>query len=368
MPSPHWLAAQAMASARRRILTEMRPSAGNNAVSGKGGGLHNRAPAGGAEAQEETGHRAVGRRALLTRGGVVVAGVVGAGVAGAAAAAPASATTGQPIVQGASNDAGADPAAATEITATNNTVPTPTVVLTNPGSRVVNAVAEATPPLRLTQSPVANPSSAGAGGDMVATSDGNLWFTIAIPNVAPFPVTVHTDATSNSFVPLAAPQRILDTRTTAGRANVLDPSGKFDSTGRLLAGKTIHIDLTTLVFFGDAVTSNLTVTTPAAGGFLTLWSGAGSRPGTSSINFATGQTIANLTVSGLAEFPATNPTVTDTIAIFARVTTHVILDVAGFAVGNIGQVNPAFAAPTMSRSARAQRARQALAKLRAQKG
>jgi hypothetical protein len=410
-----------MAPARRRILTEMRPAAGNDGVSGKGDDLHNRAPVGGAEAPtiqislvgvrplvqtrqahrevgdvkrrtpevtsdpaghaspvtpgtlgtespEETGDRAVGRRALLTRGGVVVAGVVGAGVAGAAIAAPASATTGQPIVQGASNDAGTDPAATTEILATNNTAPTPSLTLTNPGSRVVNTLTEGTPPLRLTQSAAPNPSSAGAGGDMVATSDGNLWFTHAPPSVTPFPATVHTDANSNSFVPLAAPQRILDTRTSAGRANVLDPSGKFDSAGRLLAGMTIHIDLTTLVFFGDAVTSNLTVTGSLKGGYLTLWSGAGSRPGTSSINFATGQTIANLTVSGIAEFPATSPTVTDTIGIFASVTTQVILDVAGFAVGNIGQVNPAFAAPTMSRSARAQRAKQALAKLRTQKG
>jgi hypothetical protein len=108
------------------------------------------------------------------------------------------------------------------------------------------------------------------------------------------------------------------------------------------------------------VTANLTVTKPATGGYLTVWSGAVARPTESSINFAAGQTIANLTVSGIAAFNTT----TDTIAIYASVTTHVILDVTGFTVREFSQVNPAFLAAAMSGSARAQRLRQALAKRR----
>src|SRR5712692_9984796 len=175
------------------------------------------------ESQQGNEDRAVGRRALLTRGGVVGAGVAGAAVAGAA-----NAATGNPVVQGNVNSVGTD-VAATEVAATNNLAPTPTVIVTNPGSRVVNTITEATPPLRLTQSPVVSPSTTGAGGDMVATSDGELWFTHGIPTVGNFPAIVHTDLNSNSFAPLAAPHRILDTRTSAGRANVLDPTGKFDS-------------------------------------------------------------------------------------------------------------------------------------------
>jgi hypothetical protein len=307
--------------------------------------------------------RAVGRRALLTRGGVVVAGVVGAGAAGAAVAGPANATTGQSVLQGSLNSVGTDQPA-TEVTATNNLAPTPTMIVTNPGSRVVNTITEATPSLRLTKSPVANPSTTGVGGDMVATSDGELWFTHSIPVTGNPPVIVpaivHTDLNSNSFVPLAAPNRVLDTRTSAGRASVLDPTGKFDSTGRLLAGKTIHVNLTSLVIFGDAVTANLTVTKSAAAGFLTLWSGAVTRPNASSINFTAGQTIANLTVTGIAPLTTT----TDTIAIFASATTHVILDVAGFTVREFFQVNPAFLAPAMSGSAQAQRLRKVLAQRR----
>lgn len=230
-----------------------------------------------AESQQADQDRAVGRRALLTRGGVVVAGVVGAGMAGAAAAAPASAATGNPVLQGQSNNVGTNQPT-TEVTAANDpTTPTPTVVLTNTGGDATTQ--EASPPLRLTPAGAGLffPSGATAGGDMVATNDGSLWFTHAIPNVATFPAVVHTDANSNSFMPLAAPKRMLDTRSRSGRANVLDPSGKFDSSGRLLAGKTIHINLSSLVFFGDAVTSTLSAINPAATGFMIL--GRAGSPG-----------------------------------------------------------------------------------------
>lgn len=171
---------------------------------------------------------------------------------------------------------------------------------------------------------------------------------------------VHTDANSISYVPLAAPHRILDTRSSAMRASVLDPTGKFDSTGRLLANMTIHIDLTSLVSFADGVTANLTVTGPAASGWALLWSGAVARPAAaSSINFTPGQTIANLTSSGVFPFG----TSTDTIAIFTTATTHVILDVAAFAVFDIRLVKVQITSATMSGSVRAQRLRQAFAKL-----
>jgi hypothetical protein len=140
---------------------------------------------------------------------------------------------------------------------------------------------------------------------------------------------------------------------------VLDPAGKFDSAGRLLTGKAIHIDLTSLVAFGDALTANLTVTGSLASGFLTLWSGAIALPNASSINYVKAQTIANLTSSGIHAFNST----TDTIAIACtNGTTHVILDVAGFYVGDIGQVNPANVAAAMHMGSRAQRISQAHAR------
>jgi hypothetical protein len=317
-----------------------------------------------AESQDASAGHTVGRRALLTRGGVVVAGLAGAGLAGVAAAAPAGAVTGDPVLQGKSNAVGTN-VAATEITAGNDpATPTPTVIATNTG--VNTTTGEASPSLRLT--PAAGtvplfPANATVGGDLVATNDGNLWFTHAIPNFGPFAAPVHTDANANSFVPGPAPKRMLDTRSASGRVNILDPSGNLDSSGRLLSGKTIHLNLTSLVSFGDAVTATLTAIGPTGTGYLILWSGAVARPTAVSVNFVSGQSISNLTVAALAQF---STTATDTIAIYTTKTTHVLLDVAGFTVADLGQVNPTFTAATMLGTARAQRAKQALAHLRSQ--
>jgi hypothetical protein len=315
------------------------------------------APAELPEPGQDDEDRGVGRRALLTRGGVVAAGVVGAGVAGAAVAGTANAATNDPVLQGNVNPVGTN-VPATEISATNNTAATPTAVLTNLGS---TGTGEASPSLRLT--PAATglvvPSASTSGGDMVATNDGELWFTHNIPNFGPSPAIVHTDANSNTFVPLTAPVRMLDTRSSAGRVHVIDPSGKFDSSGRLKAGQTIHIDLSSLVFFADAMTANLTVIGPLAGGWLVLWSGAVARPNTSSINFAKGQALSNMTVSGVA-FNTGNGV--SSIAIFTTVTTQVLLDVVGFSAPGFEFVTGASRIAPATRAAHIRTARAAIAK------
>jgi hypothetical protein len=317
------------------------------------------APADQPEPGQDDEDRTATRRALLTRGGVVAAGVVGAGVAGAAVAGTAKAATGDAVLQGTANSVGTDQPA-TEIDAANApSTPTPTLILTNTGGDV--ATGEASPTLRLTPAAAGllNPANATVGGDLVATNDGELYFTHDIPSFGPSPAIVHTDANSNTFVPLTAPFRILDTRSTSGRAHVIDPSGKFSS-GRLLAGKTIHINLSTLVIFADAMTANLTVLAPLTNGYVTLWSGATGRPNASSINFARGAALSNLTVSAVA----INSTGTvSSIAIFTTATTAMVLDVAGFYAPGFEFVNSAAsgiaAAP---RAARIHAARAAIAK------
>jgi len=93
------------------------------------------------------------------------------------------------------------------------------------------------------------------------------------------------------------------------------------------------------VFLGEAVTANLTVIGPTGNGYLTPWSGIGSRPNASSINFTNGQAaLSNLTVSVLAEIVIAATTFTNTTAIFAAATTFVLFDAAGFGVGSFGQV------------------------------
>jgi hypothetical protein len=299
---------------------------------------------------------AVARRRLLTGGGVVVAGAVGAGLA-AAAAAPASAAAGGPVLQDTVNSAGTS-ATVTELDAANNT--TPAFILTNTGIDTSTTPNGAGPALRLAPSTATVPAAATVGGDLTATANGDLWFTHHFggtpPNVA---APVHTEATANVYAPLGAPVRILDTRSASGRASIVNPSGNLDSSGRLLAGKTIFINLDTLVFFGEAVFANVTVTGSPSSGFLTIWSGAGTRPIVSTIDWpSAGTTLANFLASAVA---AQSTTVVNAIAIFANQTTHVILDVAGFMMPGFEFAKfTVGGAAAASRASRLQRAQQAI--------
>jgi len=113
------------------------------------------------------------------------------------------------------------------------------------------------------------------------------------------------------------------------------------------------------VFFADAMTANLTVINPAANGWLVLWSGAVARPNTSSINFGKGQGLSNMTVSAVA-FNTGNGV--SSIAIFTAVTTHVLLDVAGFSAPGFEFVTGASAIAPATRAAHIRTARAAIAK------
>ena len=74
----------------------------------------------------------------------------------------------------------------------------------------------------------------------------------------------------------------------------------------------------------NAVYATVTVTQPVSSGYLTLWPGE-TRPGTSTLNYTAGQTVANFCVSGMRG---------DTVRLYARSTTHVVLDVVAFAAGS----------------------------------
>jgi hypothetical protein len=237
------------------------------------------------------------RRALLRASGLV------AGIAGYAAvqAPAAAAATGDPVLAGATNDGGASPTVLTAHTWQ------PSLILDNAGTGA---------PLRLAVHPAPEYVDSGdlmnVGGDL-RFAHGDYYLG-----------SVYTSLNANQLVPVQ-PFRLVDTRTAAGRANILNRSGNLDSAGRVIGGHTIEIDLGTEVYQGTAVFANLTVTQPVSGGYLTLWP-SGTRPGTSAVNYVAGQAVGNFCVSGLSE--------TDTLRLYARTTTHVLLDVVAFAVGS----------------------------------
>jgi hypothetical protein len=297
----------------------------------------------------------LGRRALLTRGGVVAAGVVGAGAVATAVAGPASAQATTPVDMNTANAAGTSEQP-TELDADNDT--TPAFILTNTGVDASNEGAG--PNLRLTPSAATGnePTAGTVGGDLTTTGNGLLWFThnfgtAAAPEIVSAPV--HTEATANVYAQMEAPSRILDTRSATLRASIVNPSGNLDSSGRLKAGKTIAINLDSLVFFAEAVFANVTVTDMVGGGYLTIWSGATARPTASTINYTT-ETVANFLASGVSEY---STTILNVVAIYASETTHVILDVAGFSMPGFEYANFTVASANAG-SARLQRAQAAM--------
>jgi hypothetical protein len=322
---------------------------------------------------EPEGKLSLGRRTLLTRGGIVAAGVVGAGAVATAVAGPASAQATTAVDMNTANDAGTS-ATPTELDADNNT--TPAFILTNTGiddeipEGYTATYAFSGPNLRLTRSPGSpdpttipnafEPTPSTVGGDLTATADGQLWFThdfafASTPTTVAAPV--HTEATANVYAPLSTPARVLDTRTASSRTNIVNPSGNLNSAGQLKAGKTIYINLDNQVYFADAVFANVTVTDTEGNGFLTIWSGAGTVPITSSINFAKAQTLSDFLVSGIAAY---STTVLNVVAIYAHQTTHVILDVAGFMMPGFEYAKFTVGTVNEARNARLQRAQQAM--------
>jgi hypothetical protein len=334
-------------------------------MSTRGAGDSHPNGAGSSEASEQgNGRLSLGRRALLTRGSVVAAGVVGAGAVATAVAGPASAQATTAVDMNTANDAGTNPAQPTELDADNDTAPA--FILTNTGVDTTNTGAG--PNLRLTQSPTATkayePTASTVGGDLTATADGALWythdFTLATPAEL-FPAPVHTEATANVFAPLGTPTRIVDTRSASGRTNIVNASGNLDSKGRLKSGKTIYINLDSLVYFGEVVLANVTVVESTGSGYLTLWSGIGAKPTVSNINFVgVNASVANFVSVEVEEHSST---VTNSIAITAAGTTQVILDVFGFIMPGFEyarySLNPA-GTNAATRYARLQRARAAL--------
>ena len=271
--------------------------------------------------QEPADERDVNRRALLRRGGVIVAATVaGAAAVDALSGGSAQAATGDNLVIGQTNDADTDPTSLTSAVAAV-AAPASTLVLENTGDNApLDLVAQSFD----TFTPV-------AGGELV-NLDGFLYNTSDFGD--PFGVAtgfVFTEFTANQVVTIN-PQRALDTRTLAGRQNILNPgSGNIDGSGRLVGGRTINIDLSNYEFAAEAAFCNLTAVAPTAAGFMTLFPG-GTRPSTSSIDFTAGQTIANFAVTGTSDI--------DSVSIFSNVTTHVLLDITAFNVGSPAQINP----------------------------
>lgn len=121
-----------------------------------------------------------------------------------------------------------------------------------------------------------------------------------------------TWATQTGGFTSVAPKRVLDTRTGTGAPK-----------RQLGPGGTVTLTVPGLPADATAVALNVTATRPSTATFLTLYPADRARPGTSSVNAAAGQTIANLVTVGVA--PGGTVKVTN-----AKGAVDVVADLAGY--------------------------------------
>ncbi len=111
------------------------------------------------------------------------------------------------------------------------------------------------------------------------------------------------------------PTRILDTREALG----------VPTTTKLAAGQVLELDVVdgeTVPERAGAVTVNVTATEPIDRGFVTVFPCDQQRPTASNLNYAAGQSVANLVTAKLSS--------SGTLCFYSRVDTHLIADVAAW--------------------------------------
>jgi hypothetical protein len=117
---------------------------------------------------------------------------------------------------------------------------------------------------------------------------------------------------ASTFTPIANPARVLDTRVASGV-----PTVRSNTMRHIPIGGRTNVPANAI-----AAVVNVTVTRPAASGFVTLWPCGEAQPEASNVNVAAGQTVPNLVVSKLG---------TDgEICVVASVDVDLVVDVSGF--------------------------------------
>ncbi|MEH0823544.1 hypothetical protein, partial [Micromonospora sp. CPCC 205714] len=251
------------------------------------------------------------RPTLLPRAAVTRAGGVAATPATAANATPAAPANGAPLAIGLPNQASAE-------TLLYSSAPGATLVLQN----------DTGASLHLKRQEVTNPT----WGDIYPTTAGLAHVTTTSTG-APVRNEVLTTANATMLVPIP-PTRVLDTRSAAGRARLLEGANQIDSQGRAVAGAWLLVHLDGIVDYGDGLIGNVTVAKTEKGGFATVY-GRGAAPGASTINWwGAGQLLSNGVITQLGAWSTANGDYyPDTVAIWVQKSASaIILDVTGLLV------------------------------------
>jgi hypothetical protein len=286
------------------------------------------------EEQSSSDERVVGRRRLLRRAGVVAAGIAGAGAVGAVTASPAGAAAGSPVLAGQSNDAGTQSTSLSSASLDGTLTLKNTVTTTSSGGGVTTTQP---PQLVLVPAPGSDSISTDAVGSVAVTDDGRLWI-VAEQGTHDL---VYTGFNATMTVPILT-QRVFDTRDPNNRQRIINRSTALEaSTGRVLAGKIIDIDLSGYVQFGQMVFANITVVQPPSSGYVSLFPGGtpyvpAKTPST--LNYGANAILANGAVTGIGQ--VAESTSTDVVSMYVQTLAHVLLDITAFVVNYQEQINP----------------------------
>ncbi|WKU07854.1 hypothetical protein [Micromonospora sp. HUAS LYJ1] len=257
--------------------------------------------------------RSTARRTLLRRAAVTGSAAVAGTAVTAANAAPAAAANGEPLTIGLPNQGSA---ATTLRTAAPD------------GACALTLQNRTGAPLQVQR----KSNYQDVAGGVISTVKGlGVLATDANGNVRTY--EAHTTANSTMLVPIP-PTRILDTRSSAGRARLLEGAQRIDSQGRAAAETLLVVHLRDIVEYGDGLFGNVTVAKTAKGGFATVF-GRGDLPNASTINWwSAGQLLSNGVLTQLGGYETVNGEYyEDVVAIYVQKSAAaVILDVTGLLV------------------------------------
>ncbi|MGH3647329.1 MAG: hypothetical protein ACRDTM_09150, partial [Micromonosporaceae bacterium] len=249
-------------------------------------------------------------------------------VVGAVAATPAQAGPGDPVVQGAANDAGTS---ATSLSTSK--ADGAALALENPGQ---DGWGDGGPSLTLAPNSASFISESSPPGSMMLSNSGMVM--TAPPDGAGGAIHNHYlyDSFNSTFTVPVNVHRAVDSRYSRNdRKRLFSTSGKFDSDGRLLAGKTVHLDISDLVSFSWGVFVNVVTFSQQGNGFITVWPYTLPKPTPATVQYYKGASVRNSTLSPVGW----DDTRTDVLSIWSSATTHFTIDILGVVINHWASLN-----------------------------
>jgi len=133
-------------------------------------------------------------------------------------------------------------------------------------------------------------------------------------------VDVNGEYPAGSSYVATSPARVLETRTGASTADGLQQGG-----GPVRASSTTPVQIAGRAGIparAAAIVLNVTVTEPAAAGYITVYPCGGDPPNASNLNYTAGLTIANMVIAKIGANGA--------VCVFAQSALHLVVDVGGY--------------------------------------